>query len=363
MKTKLPDLVIGDLVINPPIVQGGMGMRISLSNLASAVANQGGVGTISGVLIGGVKSHCSEQDHINADVRELTDQIKKARANTNGVLAVNVMVALTNYEEVLVTAAEQGIDILFVGAGIHPNMPRLVEGTKAKLVPLVSSRRVADVICKSWKRKYNRLPDAIVLEGPLAGGHLGFTFEELESDDSMPLVETILPEVLDVAEKYGTEDGKKIPVIVGGGVYDGKDIARMIELGASGVQMATRFVATEECDADRRFKQAYVDCRKEDITIITSPVGMPGRAIRNEFLEKAKRGEIEFNCYYNCMKTCNPLTSPYCIAEALLNASVGNIDDGFVFAGTNAYRVDRITTVKELMNQLVEEAERELGLT
>ena len=160
--------------------------------------------------------------------------------------------------------------------------------------------------------------------------------------------------------KYGNEQKRKIPVIAAGGIYDGRDIARFLKLGASGVQIATRFACTYECDAADEFKQAYINAKKEDIIIIRSPVGMPGRAIRNEFLEKSKRGEIKFNCYYQCLKTCVPSKSPYCIAEALINAAEGNLEGGFVFTGSNAYKIDRIVSVKDLIKELVEETEANL---
>jgi len=357
---KLPDLVIGDLKINPPIVQGGMGVRISLSKLASAVANEGGVGTIATALIGGIKSNFSMLEHESADIKELIDQIRKAKTLTAGVLAVNVMVALTNYPSLAQASAKEGIDIIFSGAGLPMSLPKLVEGTKTKICPIVSSPRAAEIMCRNWTRKYNRAPDGIVVEGPLAGGHLGFSFDELKSEETMPKLEDIVVDVIKVAEKYGKGMEREIPVIAAGGIYDGKDIARFLKLGASGVKMSTRFAATYECDAAKEFKQAYIKAQKEDLTIIRSPVGLPGRAIRNEFLEKAKRGEIKFNCNYRCLKTCNPATSPYCIADALINASEGNLDQGFVFVGSNTGKVDKIVSVKDLIKELVEEAEANL---
>ncbi|MFH1956863.1 MAG: nitronate monooxygenase family protein [bacterium] len=354
---KLPDLIIGDLKINPPIVQGGMGVRISLSKLASAVANEGGVGTIATALIGGLKSHFSMDEHELADIKEVIDQIRKAKTLTTGVIAVNVMVALTNYPSLVQASAKEGIDIVFSGAGLPLSLPKLVEGTKTKICPIVSSGRAAEIICRNWIRKYNYVPDGIVVEGPLAGGHLGFSFKELENETAMPKLEDIVVEVVKVAQKYGNEQKRKIPVIAAGGIYDGKDIARFLKLGASGVQMATRFAATYECDAAEEFKQAYINAKKEDLTIIRSPVGMPGRAIQNKFLDRAKRGEVKFNCSYQCLKTCNPVTSPYCIADALINAAKGDLENGFVFVGSNTDKVDRIVSVKDLMKELVEEAE------
>jgi NAD(P)H-dependent flavin oxidoreductase YrpB (nitropropane dioxygenase family) len=305
-------------------------------------------------------SHNSIDEHESADVRELTEQIRRAKTLTAGILAVNVMVALTNYAALVKTSAQEGIDIIFCGAGLPLGLPKLVEGTKAKIGPIVSSGRAADIICKSWTKKYNRPPDAIVVEGPLAGGHLGFGFEELENESTAPKLENIVVQVLEAVKKYENQLKRKIPVIVAGGIFDGKDIAKFLKLGASGVQMSTRFAPTYECDAAEEFKQAYLKAKKEDVTIIRSPVGMPGRAIRNEFLKKAERGEIKFRCDYRCLRPCVPNKSPYCIADALVNAAKGDLDNGFVFTGSNGYRVNKIVSVKELMKELVEEAESNL---
>jgi NAD(P)H-dependent flavin oxidoreductase YrpB (nitropropane dioxygenase family) len=350
---KLPDLIIGDLRINPPIVQGGMGVNISRANLASAVANEGAVGTISAIT-GGFTQIASSNMH----EKELREQIRQARQKTSGILAVNILVALTNYDDIVRAAADEGIDIIFSGAGLPLHLPKLVEGTKAKICPIVSSARTADIICRSWARKHNRLPDAIVVEGPMAGGHLGYSFSELEQEPQGKL-ENILDEVLAVAARYRLPDGRAIPVIAAGGIFDGKDIARLLRQGASGIQMGTRFVCTDECDASDEFKQAYLHARKEDITIINSPVGLPGRALLNEFLERARKHEIKFACHYRCLKTCDPSQSPYCIADALLNAAKGNLEAGFVFVGSNVYRVKEIVPVKTLIRELTLEAEKE----
>jgi len=355
---KLPHLKIGDLDIYPPIVQGGMGIKVSLAKLASAVANCGAVGTISAAIR---SDHVRDRKNIAAgaegDVSEFVDFVREAKRLTTGVIAVNIMVALTSYQQLVEAAVREKVDIIFSGAGIPLNLPKLVEGSPVKIVPIVSSGRVTELLCRTWTRKYNRVPDAIVLEGPMAGGHLGYSFEELKDEASMPKLEDLLAEVLEVTRKYGKEFKKEIPVIAGGGLYDGKDIARIIRLGASGVQLGTRFVCTDECDAADAFKQAYIKAKKDDIIIIRSPVGMPGRALKNEFLEKAKRGEIKFNCAYLCLKTCDPHNSPYCIANALTNAAQGKFEEGFVFVGSNVYRVDKIVPVKELIKELVDEAE------
>lgn len=355
---KLPILKIGNLDIYPPIVQGGMGIKVSLAKLASAVANCGAVGTISAAIR---SDHVKDRKNVAAgeehDISEFVGFIREARLLTTGIIAVNIMVALTSYQPLVEAAVREKVDIIFSGAGIPLNLPKLVEGSDVKIVPIVSSGRVTELICKTWMRKYNRLPDAVVLEGPMAGGHLGYSFDELKDEASMPKLENLLAEVLEVTKKFSKEFNKDIPVIAGGGIYDGKDIAKILELGASGVQLGTRFVCTDECDAADAFKQAYVKAKKEDIVIIKSPVGMPGRALKNEFLEKAKRGEIKFNCSYLCLKTCDPKTSPYCIANALTNAAQGNFDEGFVFVGSNVHRIDKIVPVKALIDELVAEAE------
>lgn len=354
---KLPELKIGELVAKIPIIQGGMGVGISLSSLAGAVAQSGGIGVISGVEIG-----FNEPDYFTnkmaANLRALRAHIRKAREIAgSGVLGINIMTALNNFEQMAVESIKEKIDIIFCGAGLPLKLPRLVGGSKTKIAPIVSSGRAASIICKSWDKNYGVAPDAIVVEGPLAGGHLGFDEEELENPACR--LKNILNDVLEAVKSYEEKYKKKIPVVAGGGVYSGKDIAELLEMGASGVQMATRFVATHECDASPEFKKAYIDARKEDLTIIKSPVGMIGRAINNRFLEDAKAGlKKPIRCICNCLKSCDPTKSPYCIADALISAQKGNLKDGFAFAGANAYRVDKIVSVVELLRELVSEAEK-----
>ncbi len=362
MLNKKFELKIGNLVISPPIIQGGMGIKISMARLASAVANCGAVGTISAAIKSDhVRDRFQVQPGQARDVQEIISVIRAARSMTKGILAVNVMVALSSYPMLVQAAVEERVDIIFSGAGLPLNLPKLVEGSDVKICPIVSSARAAGILCNTWTRKYDRVPDAIVVEGPLAGGHLGFSFEQLATDEAMPRLEDLVVEVIEVAKKYEDQAGRKIPVIAAGGVYDGADIARMLKLGAAGVQMATRFVCTDECDASEDFKQAYINARKEDIIIIKSPVGMPGRAIRNTFLERAATGGVKFKCSYLCLRTCDPHTSPYCIAEALTNAAIGDLDNGFAFAGANVHRVDKIVPVKSLIDELAAELAVAMG--
>ncbi len=351
---KLPSLKIGDLIASVPIVQGGMAVGISLSGLASAVAEEGGIGVIGTAGIG-MEEEDFFENFIEANIRALRKEIRKAKEKTKGIIGVNILVALSNFADMVKTALEEKIDIIFSGAGLPLDLPKyLKKGDKTKLVPIVSSGRAARIIAKNWIEKYDYIPDAFVVEGPLAGGHLGFKKEELK--DPEITLETRLKEVLDEVKILEEKYDKEIPVIAGGGIYDGKDIAKFLKLGAKGVQMATRFVATYECDADEKFKEAYLKCKKEDI-----PVGLPGRAIKNEFLEAVERGEKKpYKCPFHCIRTCDYQNSPYCIAIALLNAKKGNFKYGFAFAGANAYRIEKIVKVKDLMAELVKEAEENM---
>ncbi|MCX5777481.1 MAG: nitronate monooxygenase family protein [Candidatus Firestonebacteria bacterium] len=354
IKHILPQLNIGGLIAKVPIIQGGMGVAISLSGLASAVANAGGIGVLATPGIG-LNEPDLKTDFIGSNNRALAKEIRKCREKTKGLIGVNIMYALTNYEELSRTAIKEGIDIIFSGAGLPMNLPEFLEGsTKTKLVPIVSSGRAAKILAKRWMDKYNYVPDGFVVEGPLAGGHIGFKLESI--DDPAFSLENLLAEVLKVTEDVQKISGKKIPVIAGGGIFTGADIKKFLDLGASGVQMATRFVATDECDADIIFKQAYLDCKEEDMVVIKSPVGMPGRAIKNKFITDSEKGQKQpFECPFHCIITCDVVNAPYCIALSLLNAQKGEMDHGFAFAGKNAYRVTEIVPVKTLIASLAGE--------
>jgi nitronate monooxygenase len=344
---------IGDLKINVPIVQGGMGVGISLAGLASAVANMGGVGVISAVGIG-IVDDLSFKNYRKVNIEALRLEIQKARTMTKGILGVNIMVALTNFADMVSTSIEEGIDIIFSGAGLPLDLPKyLKKDSKTKLVPIVSSARAASVICKKWMHNYNYLPDAIVVEGPKAGGHLGFTSEQIT--DANHQLEVLIPEVVKEKQIFEEQYGKSIPVIAAGGIYTGEDIAKIMNLGANAVQIGTRFVATYECDAADSFKNAYLTASKKNTVIIKSPVGMPGRAIRNTFLEAAENGKKKpTGCKFHCLSTCNYKETSYCILDALTSARKGNLDNGFAFAGSNVHRVDKLTTVEEIFKDLEE---------
>ncbi len=348
-------LKIGDLEAKLPIVQGGMGVGVSLSGLAAAVANEGGIGVISTAAIG-MDEPDFFTDYLKANNRALKNEIKKARELTNGILGVNIMRALTNYEDMVNTAIEEKIDIIFVGAGLPTNLPSFLnENSTTKLVPIISKAKAVDTIIKLWYKKYNYIPDAFVVEGPKAGGHLGYSEEEI-NDPTYALENTIV-DVIEKVKVWEEAINKKIPVIAGGGIYTGEDIFKFMQLGASGVQMGTRFVTTNECDASIEFKQAYINCQEKDITIIKSPVGMPGRAIENDFIKGVKENgnNLYGGCPYQCIITCNKETRPYCIALALINAKKGKMEKGFAFAGSNAYRAATVMPVHELINTLEDE--------
>ncbi len=362
MLDRLRPLVIGDLEIKIPIIQGGMGIKVSTASLASAVANCGGAGTIASVALG-YGTEENETNFVKASREGLQKEMRRAKELTQGVVGVNVIVALSNYEDLVRTAVKEKTDFIVAGAGLPLKLPEFTEGTPTKLLPIVSSARAADIIIKVWKKRYNRLPDAIVVEGPLAGGHLGFKPEDLRAHKEN-ILENLIADVLKMVKGYERESGINIPVIAAGGIFDGKDVAKFLKLGASGVQMATRFVGTFECSVADEFKQLYLKAGEDDIIIIDSPVGMPGRAIRTKFIDRVMHGErVPIKCNYRCLKGCDPKTAPYCITKALFNAVIGDLDNAIIFAGSNASRVKKIVSVKELMDDIVSEATEELKKT
>ena len=353
---KLKGIKIGDLISKYPIMQGGMGVGVSMHKLAGNVAKEGGIGIISTADIG-YQDPEFEKNPMKANLKAIDSEIKKAREIApKGIIGVNVMVALSNYADIVKQCVKNKIDLIVSGAGLPKDLPSFIKGTKTKIAPIVSSGRAAKLISKIWMSKYNYAPDMIVVEGPEAGGHLGFKPEELNIENKTKL-EDIAIDVIKEVKEIEKESGKEIPVVVAGGVFDGNDVAKFLKLGADGVQIATRFVATEECDASKEFKQAYVDAKKEDVKIISSPVGMPGRAIRNEFIKNVEKGKNKITRCYNCIKTCNPAETPYCITKALINAVKGNIEEGLIFCGSNVDKIKEIVCVKDLMQELVQEAE------
>jgi len=347
-------LKIGSLTIAVPVIQGGMGVGISLSRLAAAVANEGGVGVISSAGLGLLYKDFSE-NFLEASILGLKEEIRKAREKTLGVIGVNVLVAMTNFADMIKTSISEKIDIIIAGAGLPLNLPSfLKKGCTTKLLPIVSSARAAKIICEKWKANYDYLPDAVIVEGPKAGGHLGFKEEQIGDNDYA--LEKLVPEIVNELKPFEEKYNQHIPLIAAGGIYTGEDIHNIMNLGASGVQMGTRFVTTDECDASQAFKQAYIDADEKDIVIIKSPVGMPGRAILSNFLTKVKAGKKQpKKCPFRCIKTCDITKSPYCIIIALINALKGDFENGFAFAGSNAFRATKISSVKEIFQSLLKE--------
>lgn len=347
----MKSLQIGNLRAKFPIIQGGMGVGVSLSGLAAAVAKEGGVGVISSAGLGLIYKDLSS-NYLEAAILGLKEELAKAREAAKGIVGVNVMVAMTNFADMVRTCISERADVIFSGAGLPLDLPSYLDkNSTTKLVPIVSSARAAKILCEKWKANYDYLPDAIVVEGPKAGGHLGYKLEEL--DNPKYALESVLPQVVAQVEEFNVKYGVKIPVIAAGGIYTGEDIYRIMKLGADGVQMGTRFVTTAECDAAPQFKESYLTAQRDDIEIIKSPVGMPGRAIYGPFMQKVRQGlKTPKSCPFHCIKTCDINHSPYCIMIALHNAYKGNMNAGFAFAGANAYRATAIQSVSELFAEL-----------
>lgn len=346
---------IGNKKCKYPIIQGGMGVGVSLHKLAGAVSKEGGIGVISTADIG-YQEPDFDSNPMQANLRAIGKEIDKARqiAGNDKILGVNIMVALQNYADIVKECVKQKIDLIISGAGIPKELPEYVKDSNTKIAPIVSSLRCCQLIVKHWIKKYDYVPDMIVIEGPEAGGHLGFKRDELETNSEAKL-ENITKEIVEYIEEVEREYNKEIPVIAAGGIWDKNDIEKFLKLGADGVQMATRFVTTDECDASDEFKNAYLNANKEDVKIINSPVGMPGRAIYNTFIKNTESERSKINRCYKCIKTCDVKTTPYCITKVLINSVKGNIDDGLIFCGSNVYKAKEIISVHDLIQELVEE--------
>lgn len=366
MMNSLKPLVMGNLTAKVPVIQGGMGVGISLSSLAGAVAKAGGVGIISTAQIG-FRDPDFLKEPLEANLRAIKTEFDKARQIApDGIIGFNIMVATKQYALYVKEAIQAGADIIISGAGLPVSLPEIAKGTKTKIAPIVSTAKSAMVICKMWDRKYQKAPDLVVIEGPLAGGHLGFSPEQLAEygADTQDVAATYqreaydreIQDIIKVVKGYEEKYGQHIPVVVAGGIYDRRDVEHAISLGADGVQVGTRFVTTKECDAPMSYKQAYMDATQEDIVITKSPVGMPGRAIMNPFLKAVKIEPAKIDHCYRCLEHCNPANIPYCITKALSNAAEGDLDNALLFCGSNAYRSNKIETVDEVIRDLVGEA-------
>lgn len=333
-------LKIGEKFLDKPIIQGGMGAKVSLHKLASAVAQEGGIGTISAVLLHEknrkkeLKYTCKgiEVEKLGLKpylyAKELANEIKLAKKLApNGIIAVNIMFALTHFYELLMTAIDAGADLIIQGAGFSKDVFKICKKFDQPLAVIVSNVKAA-------KLSERLGANIIIVESGDAGGHLG-TLEPIWK---------VAPEIIEAVN---------IPVILAGGIYDNQDIKKAFSLGAKGVQMATRFVTTYECDAHENFKKMYIKAKKEDVVIIKSPVGMPARALKNPFVERLlKEKKIAHKCPFDCLKTCSGEDSIYCIADVLLKSVSGDVENGLVFCGSNVYKVNEIISVKDLMKDL-----------
>lgn len=346
---------IGELTPRVPVIQGGMGIGISLSGLASAVANAGGIGIISGVQIG-FREPDFQQDPVSANLRAIGSELKRARElSPDGIIGMNFMSIDSHYAEYVTEAVRQGADLIISGAGLPLSLPRLTEGSRTRIVPIVSSARACRLILTSWLKKHNRFPDAIVVEGPLAGGHLGFKLDDLLNGTNRTL-EQALSDVVAYVRSFEQKHGVSIPIFAAGGIMDSSDFRRMTELGASGVQVGSAFVTTVECDASDRFKQAYIDARPEDVRIIKSPTGFAARAVNTGFVRQAyDNGGVPVRHCFRCMpEICSPETTPYCLSQALFDAARGEGDGGLVFCGGRVGELHEISTVRDVISRIIE---------
>lgn len=367
-KKTIRPLKIGDKIAKLPIIQGGMGVGVSRSSLAGAVAAAGGVGIISTAQIGYDEDNF-EQDQQGCNRRAIHKHIRRAKeiatdalGKCSGLVGVNVMVALKHYREHVKEAVAAGADVVICGAGLPLDLPELVEGSDTKIAPVVSGVRACKLILRQWAKKYHRTADFIVVEGPEAGGHLGFHMDDLEKfgfagengqqENPRAVMDKEIRDIVSFKEEYENEFGCHIPVVAGGGIFDYSDVEHTLKLGAEGVQVASRFVTTYECDASEAYKQAYLNAKEEDIRIIKSPVGLPGRALYNNFVKRAQEGAYKVKKCYQCLAKCNPSEVPYCITKALVDAVRGDTENGLVFCGANAGRIHEMMSVQELMDEL-----------
>ncbi|HRV71926.1 MAG TPA: nitronate monooxygenase family protein [Thermovirgaceae bacterium] len=354
MPASLPILSIGKHTPRFPLIQGGMGVRISGPGLAAAVAKAGGIGTIASVGLAVASESFDGRNYFEVNQVVLREEIQKARAASDGgIIAVNAMVALTDYDLHIKAACEGGVDMIISGAGLPLRLPELTKDfPDVALVPIVSSTKAANLIVRRWDKLYGRLPDAFVVETPLyAGGHLGVTKMEQVMDEALSL-ESVVPELVSYIRDEVKAD---IPVIGAGGVWNREDMNKVFALGAKGVQMGTRFATTLEGDADIRFKQALIDASEEDVVIIKSPVGIPGRALRSPFIEKYLEGTVESKpCFANCLSHCSYRTDKqaFCIAQALVDAYRGNWEEGLFFCGSNVGKIEKMENVEEIFRDL-----------
>ena len=347
---------LGNRELALPLIQGGMGVGVSMGGLAGAVAAQGAMGTLSTADAGWNEPDFAAHPQ-QANLRALRREVQRAKrlAAGAGLVAVNAMVATRQYADSVRTALEAGADAIVSGAGLPLELPALAEGFEALLAPIVSGPRAAQLICRTWAKRYGRVPDFVVLEGCQAGGHLGFEEADLLSGRCTPLSQ-LIPEVLAALRPFEEKFGRAIPLFCAGGVATGAEMARCTRLGAAGAQLATRFIATEECDAGQGYKDVLLAARPEDLRIIHSPVGMPGRAVNSPLVQRLAAGMRQPPAHCSgCIKSCRPAETPFCITHALIEAVKGNWEEGLFFSGSRVDLVDRMRTVPDLIDELIKE--------
>lgn len=355
---KLRPLTINGKQVKLPIIQGGMGIRISLSKLANACMNSGIVATISAAQVGFLKKGF-KNDPLGTNKEAIIEEIKKIRSeNPDGVLGVNLMHAVNDYDKYAKFLSEQDIDFVISGAGLPLDLPEYIKDSKVKGAFIVSSARACKILLKSWDRRYNYMPEFVVCEGPLAGGHIGFSKEDFQNGNVTAL-EDIVKQVKEVVSIYEEKYNIKIPIIAAGGVHDGHDMANMLKVGADGVQIATRLIATEECDASIEYKQELVKAKEEDIVQVESPAGLPGRAVRNFLTKTLEKNRMKVSYCVDCLKTCTKKDIPYCITEQLGNSASGD-KNGLLFTGAKAYLIDKIDNVDNIIKELIRVCKQDL---
>lgn len=346
---KLPHLKIRGLESKFPVIQAGMGVRVGMSRLASETVKLGGYGTIASVGIGDIEE--GKIRFVEVCSENLALEIRKARELCGNArpLGVNVMVALSNYNEIVQTSVAEGVDYIISGAGLPISLPEFVGDKDIALIPVISSGRALEIVLKAWKRRYNRTPDAVIVEGPRCGGHLGFSMEQIRNDESCSL-EKLFTETKDAMVQNGLAS---VPLLAAGEVACRADIERMLKIGYDGVQVGTFFIAAEESAIDVKSKEWYVKAKPSDIVVLKSPVGLPVRVLRSPLVERVLAGEREkFTCPYRCLKTCDPKTSLFCIAKALLATWSGDVDNALFMTGCNIDATTRIFPLKEFFDTL-----------
>ena len=345
---KIPKLKIRNIETKFPIIQAGMGVRVGNSTLAAETIKQGGFGTIASVGLGDIEK--SKTDFVNESNKVLVEEIRRTHELTGGKgpLGVNVMVALSNYEAIVRASVKEGVDFIMSGAGLPIPLPEYVGDADVALIPIVSSGRALKILLSAWKRKYNRAPDAVIIEGPSCGGHLGFTYEQLDKPESCSL-DILYKDVKQVLDEFECD----VPLIAAGEICTREDVERNLKIGYDGVQVGTYFIATEEAGMDRKSKEVYVKAKNSDVVVIQSPVGLPVRVLKSPLVERLLAGKKEkFGCPYRCLRTCNPKKVPFCIAKALLSAWRGDTENALYMTGCNVDNMTKIIPLKSFFDTL-----------